>query len=246
MKQPSIEQIRDLAAEVTTLPAPAGAWERIAARLESGESVILPGAEHLAAPAEAPLLRRGRTALRAALLVLGFAGFASAMVPGSPVRAWIGRVLPFAATGAGTGPAARGVAAPGVEPGADGSAATPAAQLLVPLVDGALAIRIERPDPELRIRVRVSGEPDVLVHASGGAAGGRFRTAVGRLTIEEAGGGDVVIGVPAGAGRVSLEVDGQLFLLQEAGRLQVLVPVADTVGSEFVFSPRHGGAPGRP
>jgi hypothetical protein len=119
--------------------------------------------------------------------------------------------------------------------------------LLVPLVDGALTIRIERPHPELRIRVRLGEESDLLVHASGDAAGGRFRTGAGRLTIEEAGAGEVVIGVPAGARRVSLEVDGQVYLLKEAGRLQILVPVADTVGSEFVFSAGRGnGAAARP
>jgi hypothetical protein len=181
--------------------------------------------------------------------VLGLAGVASATVPGSPVRAWIGRILPLSGLiGAGQETSEDSVTTIS-DPAADGTAAAAAANatIYVPLVDGALTIRIERPHPELRIRVRLGEEAELLVHASGDAAGGRFRTSAGRLTIEEAGKGEVVIGVPAGARWVSLEVDGQVYLLKEAGRLQILVPVADTVGSEFIFSPGRGsGAPAGP
>jgi hypothetical protein len=195
-----------------------------------------------------PPRRWGRSpALRAAVLVLGLAGVASATVPGSPLRAWIDRVLPLSgATGADALETGTSAAA---DPGADGISAPahPPTTLMVPPVDGALTIRIERPHPELRIRVRLGEESDLLIQASGGAAGGRFRTGAGRLTIEEAGEGEVVIGVPAGARRVSLEVDGRVYMLKEAGLLQILVPVADTVGSEFVFSPGRGsGAALRP
>lgn len=241
-----VREVRGTAAEATALPAPAGAWERISGRLAAGESVLLP----LAADRPAMAARRWTRSptLRAALLVLGLAGVGSAAVPGSPLRAWIARVIPgIAGADLGTGGAATVAPQPST-PDPTAGAPTPAAtRLLVPLVDGALAVRIERPHPDLRIRVRVGSEPELLVHASGGAAGGRFRTGAGRLTIEEAGPGEVVLGVPAGAGRVSLEVDGQVYLLKEAGRVEVLVPVADTVGSEFIFSPRRGGgAPRRP
>lgn len=235
------------AAEATALPAPAGSWERIAARLAAGETVLLPtdGEAMISDQAGVPRWHRS-PALRAALLVLVLAGVASATVPGSPLRAWIGRVLPFPAAGSEAGVASDADDPAAAAPGTGASVTRPDARIVVPLVDDALTIRIERPHPDLRIRVRVGGEPEVLVHASGGAAEGRFRRAAGRLTIEEAGEGEVVIGIPAGPGRVSLEVDGRLFLLKGAGQLQILAPAADTIGSEFVFTTRRGDAPERP
>lgn len=240
-----IRGVRAVAAETVALPAPAGGWERIEGRLAAGEVVLLPDGDEVQ-----PRRLARIPALRAALLVLGFAGVASATVPGSPVRGWIERVLPApraTAPAADRQPAVAdspGDADPGEAEGAE-SPVTPA-RLLVPLVDGALSIRIERSDPGLRIRVRLGDDPDLLVDASDGAASGRFRAAAGRLAIEEAGPGDVVIGIPTEAVRVTLEVDGRPYLIKEGGRLRILAPVVDTAGTEFVFSPGPGAGAGRP
>jgi hypothetical protein len=227
------EAVQSAARNAAGIPVPEGAWERIASRLHAGEAVLLPASDDAFSTAPRPWHRRAW--VRAAAVLLLFAGVASATVPGSPFRTWFAGSAPEAAPSGGEPTAPGG----GERASALAVEEVPEAALLVPPVAGAVAITIERPDPSLRIRVRLSEGEEVEVQARGGAADARFRTAPGRLAIAEAGAGEVVLALPRTVGRVTLQVDGSSYLTAERGQLRVLLPVADTAGSEIVLSVRR-------
>ncbi|HEU0016701.1 MAG TPA: zf-HC2 domain-containing protein, partial [Longimicrobium sp.] len=102
----AMRALRDGIRRASTLAPPPHTWERITARRAAGEELILPvsdAADGAAAPAAAHRFRR-LPVRRAALLLLGVAGVASATVPGSPLREAL-RDLVSRATGAAPPPA---------------------------------------------------------------------------------------------------------------------------------------------
>lgn len=235
----SVRALVAAAAEETAPPVPAGAWESILARRAAGEQVILPAADP-APPAAGPARRARSWALpRAAALVLGVAGIASATVLVPTLRPLWERVV-----GAGPAPAEAGApsrpspAAPTVEPAAEPPAGDAVAGMLVAPVDGAVEIRVERPHPELRIRVRTGAGSRVAVRAVGAASTALFRTAPGRVAIVEPGPGEVQVDLPRSVRDAVLSVDGTPYLRQQDGQLRLLVPRADTAGSELVLRVR--------
>lgn len=219
------------AAEETAAAVPEGAWERILARRAAGEEVILPAAD------PAPPARGGRASRalpRAAVLVLGVAGIASATILAPPLRPLWER-----AVGADPAPveadASRRPAAP---PAARPAAEDAVAGMLVAPVDGAVAIVVERPHPDVRIRVRPGGGVQLAVRATGAAATALFRTGPGRVAIVEPGPGEVQVDLPRAVRTATLVVDGRPYLRMRDGRIHVLAPDADTAGSELVLRVR--------
>ncbi len=234
---------RNALRQATTLAPPPLAWERIVARREAGEELLLPaGPVPLPIP-EARAAAGGRASLvrRAAVLLVGVAVIASATVPGSPVRAWLGAVL-------GGGETAEAPAAP---PPAD-SAAPPSAAAMPPApVEGApeagiavlpnagdVRVVVVDAHPALRIRVRLTGAGRAEVRGRGAAADAGFASGRGRITVTGArGGGELEVLLPRGARRASLTVDGRRYVTLDYGHLTVLVP-ADSSGAEIVFPAR--------
>ncbi|HET9984660.1 MAG TPA: hypothetical protein VFQ38_13780 [Longimicrobiales bacterium] len=222
-----IRAVRAAAAEPAPAAAPAGAWARIAARVEAGETVLLPAAGPDAGSARRRALRPAM--LRAAGLVLAVAAAASAAVPGSPLRAWVARLWPSRPTLPSAVPPAR------VHPAAAPPAAPAPTILFVRPLDGAVSISVVAPDPTLRLRIRVSDGAEVEVRATGAAAGARFRSGPGRLAVSDAGPGELSITLPRRARAVTVEVDGGAYLLKQGSRIRVLAPAADTAGTELVL-----------
>ncbi|HST61679.1 MAG TPA: hypothetical protein VLK84_23440 [Longimicrobium sp.] len=229
--------------EATTLAPPPLAWDRIVARREAGEELLLPaGPVPLAVP-EARAETGGRASIlrRAAVLLVGVAGIASATVPGSPVRAWLGAVL---------GGGAETAVTPAATPPADSASASTAATPPAPVESGPVAgiavlpsagdVRVVVVDahPALRIRVRLTDTGRAEVRGRGAAADAGFASGRGRITVTGArGGGELEVLLPRGARRASLTVDGRRYVTLDDGHLTVLVP-ADSSGAEIVFPAR--------
>lgn len=211
--------VREAVREETRRAAPAASWERIAERLDAQEHVLLP-----VVPAAGERARRwAAPARRAAAAAMLFAGAAAAAVPGSPVRAWVERAL----TG-GDVPGGEAAAPP---PDPDAPAAV---TFLIPALDGGVTIALERSAPALRVRVRLGGAGEVEIMASGPAAAARFSRAPGRLTIQEAGAGELVVGLPPDL-RATILVDGRPMVRMRDGELVLSEAVQGLSATELVF-----------
>lgn len=239
---------RDEIREATVLAPPPQAWERILERRAAGEELILPvaGAVALADPADAAAPRRAIPMRRAAVLLVGVAGIASATVPGSPLRGWLRDLVraDSAAPAAAVVPPAdstRSADAPAA-PRADSApvpdADAPEAGIGVAPAAGEVRVAVLRAGPALRIRVRLGDVPLAQVRGRGAAADAAFASGRGRITVTGARAGELEVVLPRAARHASLTVDGTRFVVLEDGRLTVLVP-ADSSGAEIVF-------PGRP
>lgn len=180
---------------------------------------------------ESGALAHARRALpRAAVLVLGVAGAAAAaVVPGSPVREWVERVTVEAREPAPALPAP--VAAPEVQ------APPPVAPKAVSILpaDGKVQVVVTGSSPELRVRARLSDEPQAQVTATGAAVSARFRTAPGRIEVVGAGPGEVVVDLPRGADAAFVEVNGRVVAAREGSGLRSLAPRVAGSADEPVF-----------
>lgn len=193
----------------------------------------------------------GQVLRRAAVLVLGVAGVASATVPGSPVRGWVAELLDAvqvssapagdstaaaaARTGAGRADSA---AAPGESAPAAAPVAESAAGVSVLPELGRVRVVLTRPSPDLRIRVRLSDDSYSDVRATGRASGARFRTGPGRVEVSGAGAGEVEVVLPRAARSAVVEVDGRPYFRKDGDGIRLLAPASDSSGSEVVFTVR--------
>jgi len=228
----TLEWIRDARAVLRGEPplrAPARAWSHIANRLAAGDVVLLPdGTWPAAAPQPA-----SRRLLAAAVILVLVASAASAMLPGSPLRHWIEAI----ARPRETPPAAPAMPAAGTAAAAAGDATAPVTTMIVAAADGDVVIEIETPDPGLELRVRLTDQVDLEVRATGAAAGATFRSGPGRLTITKPGAGQILLLLPRQANHIAIGVDRTTYLVKARDRLQILAPVVDTAGTEFILRP---------
>lgn len=181
--------------------------------------------------AGAGALAHARSALpRAAALVLLLAGAAAAaVVPGSPVREWVERVT------VQPRPAEPALPAPAPAPVAEKApAVAPKAVSILP-ENGRVRVAVTGSSPELRVRVRLSDEPQAQVTATGAAVSARFRTGPGRIEIVGAGPGEVVVDLPRGAEAAFLEVNGRVVAAKEGKTLRSLAPRVAGSAEEPVF-----------
>ena len=176
-----------------------------------------------------------RTLARAAVLVLAVAGIASAPLPGSPLRAWLedrlglgGDVSAPQTHTPSTPSAPAQVSAPVLE--------IPSAGIAIFPVDGSVRIVLNHADPALRIRVRLAEGDIVDVRATGAAADAQFRTGPGRISISDAGAGEIQISLPHTVSRATVLVGNKPYLIKEGGQIRVLAPAADTAGAEIIFA----------
>lgn len=166
-----------------------------------------------------------RSLPRAAVLVLGFAAAASATIPGSPVRAWLGDLMsPETRVVAVSTPAP----AP-AEPQPTGTAAAveeAAAEAGISVLPSQGEVRIVLRDasPELTVHALVVDQPRAGVFARGEAAAARFSTGPGRIEVEGAGSGELRIELPRSSRLATVMVNGREYLIREGDQLRLFVP----------------------
>lgn len=220
------ESIVEDARAATQLFATDESWQRIAGRAGEGQVVVLPAAT----PDRASRRTGGgeatgiwsRSTIRAALFVLVLAGGASALVPGSAVRAWLSDMVSKA----------DGPAFPAVGPSAEGFPGS--TSFVVPTGETPVRVVLHRPDAALVLRVRSGPPGELLVEATGAAARARFVRSRFRLDIMDAGAGEILLVLPE-RDEVRVNLEDRPLLWQESGRMIVPTPGADSAGSELVI-----------
>lgn len=171
-----------------------------------------------------------RSLPRAALFVLAIGGIASATVPGSPVRGWAESLWEEPDT------------AEPPQAGREVAASTPGpkevtAGVLIAPADGELHVFVEHPSPDLRIRVRLADQAEMVVRGHAGAADASFRIGRGQVRVEEAGAGELEVVIPRAVQRASISVDGRRLLLKEGEDLHTLL-AGSGLGADLVFPVR--------
>lgn len=158
--------------------------------------------------------RPRRAFARAALFVVGLGAVASAAVPGSPVRAWLNDALTRAGLldepQSAAAPATP-TEAPAVERGSVESTA-----LAIDPVDGRVRIVLRNVNAATNVSVQTVENGRAVVEASGIAAKARFRTGAGLLEVDGIQGGSIVVQIPRGATRATVEQDGKIIF--QSGR----------------------------
>jgi hypothetical protein len=173
-------------------------------------------------------IRRGLP--RAAVLLMGVAAVASATLPGSPVRRWVKELWRAEA------PTASAPAVPTLDSAASAVEEESAAGVSVLPAGGSIRVTLDSVAPGVKVRVRLSDDRFSDVRASGAASSARFRTSPGRIHMSGASAGEVEIVLPRSARSAVVEVGGRPYLRKEGGGLRLLTPVADSAGSEIVFT----------
>jgi hypothetical protein len=168
---------------------------------------------------------RARAAAIAAGLVL-CASVAAALVPQTGVRVWLEQLLGAPATV----PAAP--AAPASDP------AVAVAEMAVSPVNGVVHVELTAPAAPLQLRVRLGAGADLEILAARGAAAARFIAGAGRIEIDGASNGEILLVLPRSARLVTVDVDGVRAVEARGSAMTVLVPRADTVGTELILPVR--------
>lgn len=198
-----------------------------------GRDFVRPTPRQASAPR---VWRSGRSLARAAVLVLGFAAAASATIPGSPVRDWIGDLVsPRTEVAAVSGPAPAAESAP---PAVAVSTAPVEAGISVLPAGGEVRVVLSEAARDLVVRAVLVDGPRAGVFASGEAASARFITGTGRIEVVGAGPGELRIELPRSAALARVVVNGTPFLTKRGVRLQLDSPAQDSSAAEVTFRVR--------
>lgn len=164
---------------------------------------------------------------KAAVLVLGAATAAGAMVPGSPVRGWIAQTVR----------AVSGVLSDEEVPESAGAEAlaTPRPQdaglqgVTIPVTDSAV---VEVPEAPAGLRIRVRSIRGGLLSVTG--RGARYRAGSGRIRVTPGGAEELHVALPVSAGTVRITARG-IPLVAGTGRdLRFLAARIDTTENAYV------------
>lgn len=165
----------------------------------------------------------GRHLGRAAAILLVTAGAAAAL-PGSPLRTLLS---PTASTP--SEPSI--VAAPAEAMAETATVDAPPTRITVAVPDGFAHIIVRGAAPGSEISVTWTHQPTVSLSA---APGSRFTYASGRVEVD-ASRGAVLAEFPRDATRISLEVDGYLFLTGSSEALEILGPAIERTNESIRF-----------
>jgi hypothetical protein len=221
-----VREVGEIRARLATWrePVPETAWPAIVARLDR---VAGPTVDRGSAAGRVGLRPASgawpRALARAAVLVLAAAGLLSAAVPGSPVRSWIEALV---ARGLADAPAPMPTAPP---PGVEIEAPPPVAGVVLPARRPVSIVVLQAP-PELRVRVTTVAGGDAVVRATGAAASAIFRPRGDGVEVVAPGAGSLEIELPVTGARITLDMNGQRYLVSEGGEIRLFVPAVDTVG----------------
>ena len=167
---------------------------------------------------------------RAAGLILVLAGAAAALVPGSPVRSWLGEVFTEVVEPPATtveevpdgvsheGPETLGPSAISVEPDA-----------------GRLIVKLRGFARESNVHVRLADTDRASVRVEGAAGSPRFVTGPGLLEVIGTEEGDVWVELPRSVSDAVVQVDGEAAVRIRDGQLRILRPVLDSLREDVVF-----------
>lgn len=177
------------------------------------------------------LRRTGWSLARAAGLVLVAAGAAAALVPGSPVRAWLESL------GDGDRTAAVAPAVPAVELEAPSTADTEPTEagISVEPEAGGLVIDLQGFGRNSNVHVRLTDARRAMVRVEGTPEVPRFVTGPGTLDVIGAREGEIWVELPRSARDAVVRVDGEAAVRIEDGHLVTLWPVQDSLREDVVF-----------
>lgn len=170
---------------------------------------------------------------KAALLILALGAGASAAVPGSPVRAWLGAAWSSVTE----------------EPSPPGAAVTSAEEAGVRVApsEGRIRIELSGVADGTPVRVRLADRPTAGIAAPAGA---RFRSAEGsiRATLDgtDVAGAEVRVELPRAVERADVTVNGLLYLRVRGGEIELPGPVPERTGDDYLFPGSGGDAVGDP
>ena len=147
---------------------------------------------------------------RAAMLLFGFAAAASATIPGSPVRAWLGDALRTVGVLEQEQPAAPVVPETPASAGAVDQGDDAAAVSIEP-ADGRIRIILTSVSADANVHIRIVEADRAFVQATGAAARARFITGPGRIEMIGVGKGEIEIEMPASVMDASVVADGRVL-----------------------------------
>lgn len=200
-------------------PAPRRSAEEIRRRARDGH-----GAESTGG-GRRPFGFRAAVFWKAAVLILGVATAAGAMVPGSPVRGWI----------ADAARAVGGVLSGGGDPGS-GAVATPGPQdaglqgVTIPVTDSAV---ISIPEAPAGLRIRIRSIRGGLMSVTG--RGASYRAGSGTIRVTPGGTEDLHVALPRSAGTVRIVARGIPLVAGTGRELRFLTARIDTTGDAYVI-----------
>ncbi len=178
----------------------------------------------------------GRRALsRAAVLLLLAAGAAAAVVPGSPLRELIGRLVSERAE-----PVLVESPARPVEQEEPSPAGIPS--VTVAPIEGGVAVQVRRFAPGSIVRVRLGPGPDARATLVSGQPEARFSVGPGRLLVDGMGSaatGEILVELPRGLNSATVDVDGRRSLVASPDGLRRSGDPGGTPNDEVVL--RVGG-----
>lgn len=171
---------------------------------------------------------------RAAAILLFAGAAASATIPGSPVRRWLG-MEGAPATVAEAGPAGSDQEAPAAAIEAEAFESG----VSVEAADGAVEIVLRDAGGDLRVRAMLVDGTRAGVYAAGEAASSRFLTGAGRIEVLSARAGELRIELPRDVAVATVVVNGREYLRKQDGRLDLRVgePDGPADGIEFSVQP---------
>lgn len=177
-----------------------------------------------------PFRRSGWSLARAAGLVLVLAGGAAALVPGSPVRDWLGELL----TESVEPPAERIEVAPEGTPPVESEVLGPSAISVAP-DGGRLIVKLRGFPRESNVHVRLADTDRAAVRVEGAATSPRFITGPGLLEVVGTEEGDVWVELPRSATDAVVLVGGEAAVRIRDGQVRILRPLLDSLREEVVF-----------
>lgn len=164
---------------------------------------------------------------RAAVFLVFLGAAASATVPGSPVRRWIGEFTP-------SRPAVE-VPVVVVESPAAPPPAPREAGVFVDPVEGEVAVAL-RGANRLRVRAVVVEGRQAGVTGTGGAAASRFRTGAGTIEVSDASGGELRIEIPRAIPLATVIINDEVVLRKQNDRIDLSAGAPALEAAEITFS----------
>jgi hypothetical protein len=169
---------------------------------------------------------------RAAALVLLVAAGAAAMIPGSPLRKWIGQGLDRMGL---LSPRTETAPPPVTPPPAVERVLVPGAEMSITPVNGAVRIYVTTTPGTGRLTVRLVDAALATVQTDSSAHSVTFRNASGRMDIMNLGQSDAEIRLPRALRSAVIEVNGTQYFVKEQDQLRVTGPTSRRTSDEIVF-----------
>jgi hypothetical protein len=171
---------------------------------------------------------------RAAGLVLLVATGAAAMIPGSPLRRWLGTGIDRISSAISPRPAAVPVV-PAPAPAVVRRAMVPGPEMSIAPVNGRVRVAVFATAGSGQLSVRLVDGDRTSVQADSSAHAVAFRSAAGRIEILNLGTSDAVIELPRSLRGATIEVNGTTFFVKDGDSTRVTGPVVRRTDSEVVF-----------